>query len=293
MAVTSSSISSTRPARRTARLARLGERALAAVAALLWLAVVLIPLVYAVIQTFKPQQDELTTSPWTIPHVTLANYTGVVTPVFLRYVLNSVVTSVGAVLLSTLLGSLAAYALARVPGRINGLLYLLFVSGLAVPIYAAIIPIYRFSSDVGLYDTLIGLLLPFAATSLPITVFILTAFMRAIPAELDQAMSIDGAGYLRRYAQLAVPLARPAVATVAIYAFINNWNNFILPLVLTQNSDNRTLPLAIWTYQGQYGMNVPLVLTVVVLSTVPLLIFYILQRRNFIQGLTAGALSAQ
>ena len=293
MTVTSSSISTTTPAHRTAPLARLGERALAAVAALLWLAVVLIPLVYAVIQTFKPQQDELTTSPWSIPHFTFANYAGVITPVFLRYVLNSVVTSVGAVLLSTLLGSLAAYALARVPGRINGLLYLLFVSGLAVPIYAAIIPIYRFSSDVGLYDTLIGLLLPFAATSLPITVFILTAFMRAIPAELDQAMSIDGAGYLRRYAQLAVPLARPAVATVAIYAFINNWNNFILPLVLTQNSDNRTLPLAIWTYQGQYGMNVPLVLTVVVLSTLPLVIFYILQRRNFIQGLTAGALSAQ
>src|SRR4051794_3438020 len=174
MALTSSSVSTTMSARRTDRPARLGERTLAACAALIWLAVVLIPLVYAVIQTFKPQQDELTTSPWSIPHVTVANYTGVVTPVFLRYVLNSVVTSVGAVLLSTLLGSLAAYALARVPGRINGLLYLLFVAGLAVPIYAAIIPIYRFSSDVGLYDTLIGLLLPFAATSLPITVFILT-----------------------------------------------------------------------------------------------------------------------
>jgi len=273
-------------------LAGLGG-ALAAIGALIWLAIVLIPLAYAVIQTLKPQQDELTTSPWTVPHPTLDNYTGVVTPQFLHYVLNSVVTSVGGVLLSTLLGSLAAYALARVPGRINGALYLLFVSGLAVPIYAAIIPIYRFSSDVGLYDTLLGLLLPFAATSLPITVFILTAFMRAIPAELDQAMSIDGAGYLRRYAQLALPLARPAVATVAIYAFINNWNNFILPLVLTQSDVNRTLPLAIWTYQGQYGMNVPLVLTVVVLSTVPLLIFYILQRRNFIQGLTAGALNAQ
>jgi raffinose/stachyose/melibiose transport system permease protein len=286
------------PAAPTARdrprrpLAGLGGRALAAVGALIWLAIVLIPLAYAVIQTLKPQQDELTTSPWTVPHPTLDNYAGVVTPQFLHYVLNSVVTSVGGVLLSTLLGSLAAYALARVSGRINGALYLLFVSGLAVPIYAAIIPIYRFSSDVGLYDTLLGLLLPFAATSLPITVFILTAFMRAIPAELDQAMSIDGAGYLRRYAQLALPLARPAVATVAIYAFINNWNNFILPLVLTQSDVNRTLPLAIWTYQGQYGMNVPLVLTVVVLSTLPLLIFYILQRRNFIQGLTAGALSA-
>src|SRR5918911_3493402 len=204
MAVTSSSISSTRPARRTARLARLSERALAVVAALLWLAVVLIPLVYAVIQTFKPQQDELTTSPWSIPHFTLANYAGVVTPVFLRYVLNSVVTSVGAVLLSTLLGSLAAYALARVPGRINGLLYLLFVSGLAVPVYAAIIPIYQFSINTGLYNNLVGLTLPLAGTSLPITVFILAAFMRAIPDELEQAMSIDGAGYLRRYFYLAL-----------------------------------------------------------------------------------------
>src|SRR5919206_4712778 len=164
MARTSYPAATTMPAPGATRLWGLGGRALAAAAALLWLAVVLIPLVYAVIQTFKPQQDELTMSPWSIPHFTLANYTGVVTPVFLRYVLNSVVTSVGAVLLSTLLGSLAAYALARVPGRINGLLYLLFVSGLAVPIYAAIIPIYRFSSDVGLYDTLIGLLLPFAAT---------------------------------------------------------------------------------------------------------------------------------
>src|SRR5437764_4991234 len=134
MALTSSSVSTTRPARRWG----LGERALAACAALIWLAVVLIPLAYAVIQTFKPQQDELTTSPWSIPHVTFANYAGVITPVFLRYVLNSVVTSVGAVLLSTLLGSLAAFALARIPGRINGLLYLVFVAGLAVPIYEAI-----------------------------------------------------------------------------------------------------------------------------------------------------------
>ncbi len=280
-------------ARARSRFSGLRGSVLPAIAALIWLAIVLIPIAYALIQTVKPQQDELTTSPWTVPHFTLDNYAGLLTPVFLRYVLNSVVVSVGAVLLSTLIGSLAAYALARVPGRINGVLYLLFVAGLAVPIYAAIIPIYRFSIDVGLYDTLIGLLLPFAATSLPITVFILTAFMRAIPVELEQAMSMDGAGYLRRYAQLALPLARPALATVAIYAFIGNWNNFILPLVLTQSDVNRTLPLAVWTYQGQYGMNVPLVLSVVVLSTLPLLIFYILQRRNFIQGLTAGALSAQ
>ena len=285
--------STTTRARARSRFAGLRGYALPAIAALIWLAIVLIPIAYALIQTVKPQQDELTTSPWTVPHFTLDNYASLLTPVFLRYVLNSVVVSVGAVLLSTLCGSLAAYALARVPGRINGIMYLLFVAGLAVPIYAAIIPIYRFSIDVGLYDTLIGLLLPFAATSLPITVFILTAFMRAIPAELEQAMSMDGAGYLRRYAQLALPLARPALATVAIYAFIGNWNNFILPLVLTQSDANRTLPLAVWTYQGQYGMNVPLVLSVVVLSTLPLLIFYILQRRNFIQGLTAGALSAQ
>ncbi len=116
--------------------------------------------------------------------------------------------------------------------------------------------------------------------------------MRGIPDELEQAMQIDGAGVFRRYLHLALPLSRPALATVAIFAFIGNWNNFVLPLVLTQSDSERTLPLAVWTYQGQYGMNVPVVLTVVVLSTLPLLIFYILQRRNFVQGLTAGALSA-
>lgn len=271
---------------------RAGERLMLGLAALVWLAIVLIPVSYALIQTFKNQQDELATSPWSLGNPTLENYRSVLGPSIFHYLLNSVITSVGAVLLSLLLGSLAAYALARMRSGVNGILYLLFVSGLAVPIYAAIIPIYRLSISLHLYDTLPGVLLPFAATGLPITVFILTAFMRAIPDELEHAMQIDGAGFFRRYLQLALPLARPALATVAVYTFITNWNNFVLPLVLTQSDDKRTLPLAIWNYQGQYGMNVPLVLTVVVLSTLPLLIFYILQRRNFIQGLTAGALSA-
>jgi raffinose/stachyose/melibiose transport system permease protein len=271
---------------------QVGERFLLAIVALFWLVVVLIPVAYAVIQTFKTQADALASSPWSLSTPTLDNYQTIFGPQVLRYLLNSVVTSVGAVLLSTLLASLAAYALARLPHRANGFLYLLFVSGLAVPIYASIIPIYRLSIAWNLYDTLPGILLPFAGTALPITVFILTAFMRGIPDELEQAMQIDGAGVFRRYLQLALPLSRPALATVAVFAFIANWNNFVLPLVLTQSDDMRTLPLAIWNYQGQYGMNVPLVLTVVVLSTLPLLIFYILQRRNFIQGLTAGALSA-
>ena len=116
--------------------------------------------------------------------------------------------------------------------------------------------------------------------------------MRSIPEELELAMSIDGAGYLRRYFQLALPLARPALGTVAIYTFIGDWNNFIFPLILTTSDNNRTLPMATSNYQGQYSMNVPLVLTVVVLSALPLIIFYLLQRRNFIQGLTMGALSA-
>jgi raffinose/stachyose/melibiose transport system permease protein len=280
----------TKEQRRPSR--RAGERTLVMIAALIWLAVVLIPVAYTIIQTFKTQADALASNPWTLSNPTLSNYQMVIGTQLLRYLFNSVVTSVGAVLLSLLLGSLAAYALARLPHRINGLLYLLFVSGLAVPIYAAIIPIYRLSVSLNLYDTLPGVLLPFAGTGLPITVFILTAFMRGIPEELEQAMQIDGAGVFRRYLQLALPLSRPALATVAVYTFIANWNNFVLPLVLTQSDDTRTLPLATWNYQGQYGMNVPAVLTVVVLSTIPLLIFYILQRRNFIQGLTAGALSA-
>jgi raffinose/stachyose/melibiose transport system permease protein len=281
-----------RRARRRINAQQASTRAFALFGALIWLAVVAIPLGITAIETFKSQPDSMSTTPWSLPNPTFANYQLVVTGQFLRYLLNSVITSVSAVLLSLFVGSLAAYALARIHGRINGLLYLLFVAGLAVPVYAAIVATYRISISTGLYDTLPGLILPLAGTSLPITVFILAAFMRSIPEELELAMSIDGAGYLRRYFQLALPLARPALGTVAIFTFIGDWNNFIFPLILVTTDSNRTLPLAVSNYEGQYSTNVPAVLTVVVLSALPLILFYLLQRRNFIQGLTMGALSA-
>jgi ABC-type glycerol-3-phosphate transport system permease component len=291
MAVTSVAQPSVRRKRRQ-NPQQLTTRALAIVIALIWLGVVVIPLAIIVIETFKTQADAMATTPWSLPNPTLDNFQTVLGQNFWRDLFNSAVTSVCAVLLSLFVGSLAAYALARIRGRINGLLYMLFVAGLAVPVYAAIIPIYQIAINSGLYDSLIGLILPLAGTSLPVTVFILAAFMRAIPDELELAMSIDGAGYVRRYFQLVLPLARPALATVAIFTFIGDWNNFIFPLVLTTSEDNQTLPLATANYQGQYGMNVPLVLTVVVLSALPLIVFYLLQRRNFIQGLTMGALTA-
>src|SRR5579871_1314208 len=121
---------------------RTGERLLIGLAVLIWLAVVLIPISYTIIQTFKTSEDALASSPWSLTNPTLDNYRTVLGAQLLRYLANSVITAVGGVLLTLLLGSLAAYALARLPHRINGALYLLFVSGLAVPIYAAIIPIY-------------------------------------------------------------------------------------------------------------------------------------------------------
>jgi raffinose/stachyose/melibiose transport system permease protein len=281
------------PRRRRINPQRASTYSLGLSGGIVWLAVVAGPLAFAVFETFKSQADAMSSAAWTLTNPTLDNYRTALTGQFFRYFLNSVITSVGAVLLSLFVGSLAAYALARIPGRLNGFLYMVFVAGLAVPVYAVIVATYRISISVGLYDTLIGLLLPLAGTSLPITVFILAAFMRSIPEELELAMSIDGAGYFRRYFQLALPLARPALGTVAIFTFIGDWNNFIFPLILETTKDNRTLPLAVSEYQGEYSSNMPMVLTVVVLSTLPLVIFYLLQRRNFIRGLTMGALSAE
>jgi raffinose/stachyose/melibiose transport system permease protein len=283
---------SRRPAWRRINPQRASTFSLALCGGIVWLAVVAFPLAFAVFETFKSQADAMSTAAWTLSNPTLDNYKNALTGQFFHYFLNSVITAVGAVLLSLFVGSLAAYALARIPGRLNGLLYMVFVAGLAVPVYAVIVATYRISISVGLYDTVTGLILPLAGTSLPITVFILAAFMRSIPEELELAMSIDGAGYLRQYFQLALPLARPALATVAIFTFIGDWNNFIFPLVLETTDSNRTLPLAVSNYQGQYSTNMPMVLTVVVLSALPLVVFYLLQRRNFIQGLTMGALSA-
>src|SRR5204862_4026976 len=144
--------------------------------------------------------------------------------------------------------------------------------GLAIPLQATIIPVYLIIIRLKLYDTLLAIILPSIAFAIPLSVLVLSNFIRDVPKELFESMRMDGATEWGTLWHLAFPLTRPALVTMSIYNGLIIWNNFLLPLVLTQSPDKRTLPLALWTFQGQYTINVPAVLASVVLTTLPILI---------------------
>lgn len=184
---------------------------------------------------------------------------------------------------------MAAYAIVRgrhlqVLRAMNGL----FLMGLAIPLQATVIPVYLIIIKLQLYDSLPALILPSIAFAVPLSVLVLANFVRDVPKELFDSMRVDGATEWTTMWRLAAPLTRPAILTVTIFNALTIWNGFLLPLVLTQSPERRTLPLALWTFQGQYGVNVPAVLAAVVLTTLPVLILYAFGRRQLLSGLTAG-----
>lgn len=256
----------------------------------LWLAVVAVPLYWTLITSLKDRTRYYASNPLVPPgDPTLENYRLVVESDFPRYFLNSVVVTVGAVVPAVVFSFMAAYAIVRgrhlrVLRAVNGL----FLMGLAIPLQATVIPVYLIIIKLRLYDSLPALILPSIAFAVPLSVLVLANFIRDVPKELFDSMRVDGATEWTTLWRLAAPLTRPAILTVTIFNSLTIWNGFLLPLVLTQSPERRTLPLALWTFQGQYGVNVPAVLAAVVLTTVPVLVLYAFGRRQLLSGLTAG-----
>jgi raffinose/stachyose/melibiose transport system permease protein len=276
---------------RRRRLLRRGERPnwLGAGIAWLWLAIVLIPIYWIVITSLKSQANYFATNPlMPSPESNFEQYRFVARSDFPRYFLNSVIVTVGTVVPTVLLAFMAAYAIVRGSGRFLRVANTVFLSGLAIPLQAVVIPVYLIIIRLHLYDTLIAVVLPSIAFAIPLSVLVLSNFIRDVPKELFESMRMDGASEWATMWQLAFPLTRPALVTVSVYNGLTVWNGFLLPLILTQSPDQRTLPLALWTFQGQYSVNVPAVMASVVLSTVPVVVLYAVGRRQLVSGLTAG-----
>ncbi|MFE7169796.1 carbohydrate ABC transporter permease [Streptomyces sp. NPDC057616] len=262
----------------------------AGLAGWLWLVVVAVPLYWILITSLKVQSRYYTSNPL-VPSSdpTLDNYRLVIESDFIRYFVNSVVVTVGAVVPAVAFSFMAAYAIVRgvrmrVLRAVNGL----FLMGLAIPLQATVIPVYLIIIKLHLYDSLPALILPSIAFAIPLSVLVLANFLRDIPKELFDSMRVDGATEWTALWRLAAPLTRPAILTVTIFNGLTIWNGFLLPLILTQSPERRTLPLALWTFQGQYGVNVPAVLAAVALTTLPVLVLYAFGRRQMLSGLTAG-----
>jgi len=256
----------------------------------IWLVIVMLPIYWVVITSFKTQSNYFITNTFAPPKdPTLANYKTVIDNDFIRYFLNSVIVSVGAVVPAVAISFMAAFAIVRGAGnRWLRSMNTVFLMGLAIPLQAVIIPVYLIIIRLQLYDTLLAIILPSIAFAIPLSVLVLSNFIRDVPRELFESMRMDGASEWGTLWRLAFPLTRPALVTVTIYNALGIWNGFILPLILTQSPEQRTMPLALWTFQGIFGVNVPAIAASVTLTTIPILVMYAIGRRQLLSGLTAG-----
>lgn len=261
------------------------------VLASIWLLIVLYPLVFLVQNSLKTRQDFFGSDAWALPQtVAIQNYVVVVQENFFRFFGNSVITVGASLIVLALAGSLAAFGLSRIKFRFRTVLYLLFIGGLTIPIHITLIPVYNTTRMLGIYDTLLALVGPFVAFNLPVTVFILTAFMGELPRSLEEAAYMDGASRLQVYWWVMLPMTRPAVAAVLILDAVVLWNEFVFPLVLISSEEKRPLTLALWNFQGEFSANIPLMMASLVLASLPLFIAYAVAREKLIEGVVIGAL---
>ncbi|HEY7485350.1 MAG TPA: carbohydrate ABC transporter permease [Streptosporangiaceae bacterium] len=251
--------------------------------------VALAPLLLMVASSLRTEHD-LADQPLGLPlHPAFENYANAWSEGnFSTYFGNSVLVTVGSVLLGTGVSVLAAYALARYrfPGRL--LLSAYFLAGLMLPIRLGIVPVFYLLNSLGLTDSRIGLICVYAASGVPFSVFVLTAFLRQLPVELEEAARIDGAGELRIFGQIMVPLVRPALTTVALFQFIPLWNDFFFPLVLISNTDKYTLPVGLTHFVAEFETAHAQLYAGLVLTTIPLVVLFLLATKQIVAGLTAG-----
>ena len=278
------------PGLRAGQAGRAGPagRIAAFVLATSWLVIVLAPIYYMVLASLRSQGTYLTANPW-VPSggLTLSQYGTVFAAGLGRYLVNSVIITVGCIVVTLLFSLGAAFRIVRKSSRSAGAAFRVLLVGLAIPIQAIIVPLYLLIYKMHLYDTLAALILAMSAAAVPVSVLIMVSFIRDIPRELIGAMLVDGGSEWTVFRRLIWPLARPVLATLSIYDGLNVWNNFILPLVLTQSSNVAVLPLGLTKFQGQYAINVPAVMAAVLLSVLPLVALFVIMRKQVMRSLGA------
>jgi raffinose/stachyose/melibiose transport system permease protein len=257
---------------------------------ILWSLVAVVPIWILIINTFKNKR-EIYSNPFGLPQSwTFDNYGYVLRGSdFLGYFKNSFVVVVGSLAMILLLGSLAAYALAHWRTRTSRGIHFFFIIGMMLPIKIATIRLLQLMKGLNLLNTIWSLFPVYIAMGLPTAVFILTQFIRQLPGELYEASFVDGADRHVIYYRVVLPLIRPALATVAIYNLVPIWNDLWFPLIFITKESQKTVLLAVTRLQGQYTTDWPKLLTVLTLSALPVITLYLAMSKQFISGLTAGA----
>ncbi len=257
---------------------------------ILYLFISVLPFIFMVLNSFKEKFEMLTKGVFNLPDsLNFTNYLEVLNGGFWNYFLNSVIVLTVSLFLLLFVAACASYPLARFQFKLANPIYGVIVACMSIPIHITLIPVFKMSKATGLYDSIAALIGPYVAFAVPISVFILTSFMKEIPREIEESAEIDGCGKVQMFFSMILPLAKPGLATLAIYNGVNMWNEFSFAYTLTQSSANRTLPLAIWEFQGQYSMNIPMIMAVLTLSLLPMILMFIIFQDKLVKGMTAGA----
>ncbi|AXB42210.1 carbohydrate ABC transporter permease [Amycolatopsis albispora] len=265
------------------------RQSVAYLVAILIVGITVVPLVFVILGGFRTT-EQINADPAGLPGPWVwDNYREILTsPEFWTFLGNSLLIAVVATTLAVALGSMAAFALSRYSFRGREGWYTLFTLGLLFPLGVATLPLYLLLRQLDMLENPLGVALPEAAFSLPVTIVILRPFMRAIPAEIEDAAVLDGATRVGFFWRILLPLSMPALTTVAVLAFVTSWNAYLLPLLVFNDSGNFTLPLGVATFQSQYSQDTARVLAFTALSMIPALGFFMLAERRIVGGLTGS-----
>lgn len=253
--------------------------------------IIFLPILWMACVSLKTDEASMPSAfQYFVPPFTVRNYTDVLTgrPQVVRWVLNSFGVAAIVTVLTTLLCAMASYAMAKLKFRYSKAMYIYFLIGLMVPGEATIVSLFVLANKLGMIDTYWGLILPSLAGSM--NIIIMTSFLRGIPNDLIEAARIDGAGEVSTFVNVVLPLARTVMVTVSIFTFIGNWNSYLWPYLCAMSEDMFTLPVGIPTFISQFSVDKTVPMTVNMIASIPILVFFIIFEKQIVKGITLAGI---
>ncbi|MFD1954237.1 carbohydrate ABC transporter permease [Paenibacillus thailandensis] len=257
---------------------------------LLYAALTLYPLYWLFISAFKTNRDFFDNpyglpAAWKADNIARAWELGQMG----RAMFNSAVVTISSVLLTLLLGTLAAYVLSRFTFRFKSIVTGIFLLGMLIPIHSTLVPLFITMNKIGMLDTYASLILPYAAFELPVAIFLTMAYMASIPREIEEAAMIDGNGWWGIFGRIIAPLCLPVLATVTIMAFLRFWNDFSFALVFINSQELKTLPLSLSLFSDGFGTDYSLTMGAMAVAVIPTIVIYLIFQEQIMRGMVSGS----
>lgn len=248
------------------------------------------PLIWVILNSFKTN-EELFANPWGLPlSFSLVNYIHAFSVGNIaRYFVNSVFVTVISVTISVLLSAMAAYGITRLKWRLSGFVLSLFLLGMMIPTYAAVVPLFSMFNKMGIINTYAAVIIPHITFSFPISIFILSGFLVSVPREIEEAAVIDGCSLPGAFFKVICPILLSAIVTVAVINFLGIWNDLLFPQIFLSDPKMMTLPVGLTAFKGRYSTNYVSMIAAVVITVIPSIIVYSILHEKIMEGMTAGA----